>query len=148
LNFFFSSLSPGATKQQGDEGAQAGALPVNPSVEVIFAETDELPNIVLALYVILFVGGIPFLLWEAITWRRLKSTDFDPDEDGNISLLEFIFFAYKNLTTTLSLWVIGLLIGIAAACYTNFDASDSSLWEKGKDFSITLETKCAASKKP
>ena len=107
-----------------------------------------MPDAVLALYVILFVGGIPFLLWEAITWRRLKSTDFDPDDDGNIRLLEFIFFAYKNLTTTLSLWVIGLLIGIAAACYTNFDASDSSLWEKGKDFSITLETKCTASKEP
>jgi len=149
---FFLSPSPGATKQlgqqQGGEGAKAGALPVNPSVKVIFGEIDKLPGVVLALYVILFVGGIPFLLWEAITWRRLKSTDFDPDEDGNISLLEFIFFAYKNLTTSLSLWVIGFLIGTTAACYTNFDASDSSLWEKGKDFYFTLVTKCAASKEP
>ena len=106
---------------------------------------DRLPEVVLALYVILFVSGSPFLLWEAKTWRRFKSTDFDPNEDMNISLNEFIFFCYKNLSTTLSLWVIGWLIGMIAACYTNVHAANARLWEMGKDFSFTLVTKRAAS---
>ena len=99
---------------------------------------DRLPEVVLALYVILFVGGIPFLIWDAITWRRLKFTDFDPNEDMQVSLTEFIFFCYKNLSTNLSLWVIGLLIGMIAACYTNIHAANARLWEMGKDFSFTL----------
>jgi uncharacterized membrane protein len=107
---------------------------------------DRLPEVVLALYVILFVGGIPFLIWDAITWRRVKSTDFDPNEDMHVSLTEFIFFCYKNLSTTLSLWVIGWLIGMIAACYTNVHAANARLWEMGKDFSFTLVTKRATSK--
>ena len=99
-----------------------------------------MPNVVLALYVILFVVGIPFLLWDAVFWMRIRSTDCDPNGDMKISFDEALFFLYKNLSVLTSLSLVFWLIAMLSLCYSSWDGSNIRMFDMGKDLSFVLLT--------
>jgi len=59
------------------------------------APADQLPDIDFWLNVIVYIIGIPYLLWDAYRGCRIKATDLDPNEDLNISFVEIMFFFCK-----------------------------------------------------
>ena len=56
-----------------------------------YDNSEKYPEIVFWLYGVLFILGTPFLLYKAVTERRLKVTDIDPNEDLQVSIVWVIF---------------------------------------------------------
>ena len=83
-------------------------------------------------------------------WKRIRSTDCDPNGDMKISFDEALFFLYKNLSVLTSLSLVFWLIAMLSLCYSSWDGSNIRMFDMGKDLFVllTIQTRRVGSRKP